>query len=301
MDTIFKDIPLVETNEELQHLKEKLLIDEYFLTSGACQDRREYFSKLYERTKIYLDSEHQKSDETMRIPGKFHPVAWEMLCCDLLLSQNYVIISKDHGPDIRVTTPEEVYIECISVEKGKANIPDILPGTVGTEPTDQILSRITHGIYEKHEIYKSRFIQQDDISPNIPYVIAVNSGNLGYSQSYLGAPLALKGLIGFECIQYDEFGNRLLKYRKEAKFKKGSRPACVDIFCNDENASLISGIIWSSESVLNLQHNREENIWFIPNPYAKNPLSRDFLRGTSRVNLKQNPDKSLTWSLQVAS
>lgn len=300
MTAIFQGIPLIESNEEFEKLKMQEEYKDYdlnYLCFGSDPDDKKFFTKLYEENVCHLDHRDQINDQNMR--KKFHPVAWEMACCDLLKNEGYELAENDRrgGPDIKILAPDPVYVECISVEDGKASIPRLksIPGVVvsGNVPMDKMLSRITHGIYEKFKKYENNYSNMPHIDTDLPYVIAINSSKLWWPQDIGGVPLVFKGLSGFNHLQFDQYGGKSVSFRESIDLselfqrEEQSSLTNLDIFC-DNKADLISGIIWTGSDLLSLKDTVPQKTWFINNPFAKNPLEENFLEGISRIKMQKN-------------
>jgi len=79
-DTIFTvELPLIETNEELEKIKGLYpRYDSYFIASGCCKERREKFDKLWAKYKPYADRHFLNQFESN--PNKFSSETVENVC-----------------------------------------------------------------------------------------------------------------------------------------------------------------------------------------------------------------------------
>lgn len=309
---IFEGIPLVENNKEFKEvLKGFKDYDTFYLRSAVDAYHRGRFNKLHSENIDYIDKKHRKSTKSMRQKGQFSGFTWELCSFDLIKSKGYKIDSDDKGPDIQITSPEKTYIECVSVKKGEAVIPDVIPGYIDENgdvhsgvvydvPDEEILSRITAGIADKYKKYTKKYIEEGFVDPSIPFVIAVNSGFLGsFSQDYLGVPIIVKSLVGFDKVAYDQDGNRYLKYSKSMTLSNG-KEIPLNIFSKEGAYNMLSGILWTGYNTLELDGEYDSKIWLIRNPFAKNPLSKEFLKGISYIDIREEGD-SLIWSFHPAT
>src|SRR3989338_437414 len=131
-DTIFTvELPLVETNEELEKIKGLYpRYDSYFIASGCCKERREKFDKLWIKYKPYTDKHFLNQIQT-----NFHQRSWEMYIGNVLLEKGLIMQSKNEGPDFVID--KTAYVECVAPTKGDPAKPDSVPEMfVATTPEE---------------------------------------------------------------------------------------------------------------------------------------------------------------------
>lgn len=131
-DTIFTvELPLVETNEELEKVKGLYpKYDSYFIASGCCKERREKFDKLWIKYKPYADRHFLNQIRT-----NFHQRSWEMYVGNVLIEKGLTIQSQNEGPDFVIN--KTAYVECVAPTKGDPTKPDSVPEMfVATTPEE---------------------------------------------------------------------------------------------------------------------------------------------------------------------
>ena len=275
-ESIFTDsFPSVKTNKNLQKIKEHYPnYDPYYVASGCIKERQEKFDKLWKSYKPLADK-HFLSD----IKKHFHQRTWEMYLGAVLVKNNFGISSLDRGPDFVINKgrADEFFIEAVACEKGdtKDKVPDIIYNTVAQNvfvaqdvPENEMLIRLVNSLESKYKKYKD-FIKKE----NKPYIIAVNKGELDHLDPQI--PLILKCLFGIEFQSLPIRGGspgRPHWTRRESICKKSGAKVLMTFFEQKEHNE-ISGVIYSTERVLNHPNNLGEDCILVHNPNAKNRIS----------------------------
>lgn len=274
------DLPLVNTNSELEKIKSLFPnYDPYFIVSGCKKDRREKFESLWARFRPYADSHFR-----IQIKTNFHQRSWEMYIGNVLLVKNLLIQSKDEGPDFIVN--DNFYIECVACTKGDKNksdsVPEMYIATTPNQirwqdvPTDKMILRITQVIKDKAIEQYGKWKDKKWFNEKVPFIIAINTGDLEYPQDYLGIPLIIKALFGLEFMKISQSGSKSFSWRKVIK-KEGGIDVQVNFF-TDNNFDFVSGALFSDKLLLNHPKNIGDDCIFINNPFAKNLLDKDFIK-----------------------
>lgn len=267
------DLPMINNNEELQKVKNNHPnFDEYYIASACIENRRNKFNKLWQCFKPFADR-HFLS----QVKIDFHERSFEMYIGCLLKKIFPNVSSGNSGPDFVINQGEddEIYIEAVACKHGDSvdKVPELIPAaniediSVQDVPEDSMLLRLASSISYKAEKYKS-FI----LNKNKPYIIAVNKGALRHSDPEI--PLVLKCLFGFGN-QYFKRINGELVYAgwnaRDAIVKNNGKPVSMKFF-EDRNNDFVSGIIYSSENILNTPDNIGGDCVLVHNPNAKNPI-----------------------------
>lgn len=284
-DTIFTvELPVVESNSELAKVKAVYSkYDPYFIASGCFAERREMFDKLWKNYKPYADRHFLDEIRT-----NFHQRSWEMYVGNVLLEKQLPLYSKNEGPDFVIRGI--AYVECVAPTKGDPTKLDSVPKMLVAEsiedmsvqevPDDKMIMRITQVIKDKALNQFENWKNKNWFDPNMPFVIAVNTGDLDYVEES-SMPNVLKALFGFDELQVN-LRNRNTSYStRHSVIKENGKFIPVDYFIR-EDFSFISGVIFSSKSVLNHPESIGEDCFFVNNPYASNKLDKSF------VNLFKN-------------
>lgn len=280
-NTIFTvELPLVKTDQELDEIIEMYLkYDPYFIASGCCKERRKKFDKLWLKYLPYADT-HFLS----QIRINFHQRSWEMYVGNTLLEKKLSIKSQGEGPDFIVM--KDIYIECVAPTKGdplKANsVPEMFVDKkpertrVQDVPVDKMILRITQVIKDKALYQYNNWKTKKWFNIDTPFVIAINTGDLGYIEDP-SMPNVLKALFGFQFMQINIKTGRISYSHRDKIEKDNSESVLVNYFVNDE-LNFVSGVLFSDKTVLNHPENIGDDIIFVNNPFAINPVGDEFIK-----------------------
>ena len=291
LNTIFTiNIPLSKTNEELDKLKKQFdKYDPYYIVSGSIEERKLNFDKLWGKYKVYADK-HFLS----QIKYNFHQRTWEMYLGNVLL-KNFSIVSNNEGPDFIIDNT--IYIECIAPTKGDSDkinsVPEMTVAKSFSEmivqnvPVDKMILRMTQCIKDKAIIQYKNWKTKKWFNKNASFIIAINTGDLGNIQDYLGIPLIIKALFGLQFLQINQKGKKSFSWRNQ--INKGAGVP-VDFFTNND-FDFISGIIFSDSCVINNFDNLGKDCVFVNNPFAVNPVDFNFIEKFKYFDAKIDEDK----------
>lgn len=275
-DSLFTiELPLVDTDEELQRI---IAVhpdcDPYFIASGCIEDRRDRFEHLWRKFRPYADRHFKNQIRTC-----FHQRSWEMYIGNVFLAKELPIRSKDEGPDFVVS--DSVYVECVACEKGEPGKPDSVPEPyiaptideirVQDVPVDRMILRITQAVVEKACKY-GEWAKKKWFDKDAPFIIAINTADLGYPQDYLGIPIIVNALFGLECMVIGPTGSG---FTWRASVSKGDSQVSVNYFSNGD-FDFISGVLFSERTVLDHPDRIGDDCVFVNNPFARNPIDCSF-------------------------
>ena len=269
-----------ETDEELQELiGNHPSYDSYYVASGAIEDRREHFDKLYSKYHPHTDRNFLSA-----VKHDFHGRTWEMYLSVVLLNNGIEIESSDVGPDILVKHEgKKIWIECVACQRGdKADsVPPMEWNKIGTIPEEKMRIRIASSLADKKKVY-DKYIEKEIIDKDDIFIIAVNGGMFGYPEYAYPRILQTLFAIGYPTLSFPVGGgepvsgvSRISQIKKE-----GGGDAPMDFFLNEDNKG-ISAVIYSNNTVLNHPGTSGQGVLLVHNPKAKNPLSDvvlDFLK-----------------------
>lgn len=299
-NTIFTvDLPLVESDEELEKIKQMYpKYDPYFITSGCYKERKNKFDKLWEKFKCYADSHFLTQLKT-----NFHQRTWEMYVCNVLLEKKLKIQlkqSKNEGPDFVID--EIAYIECVAPTKGDPTKTDSVPEPLVTNPLDEtnhqnllqkvpedeIILRITQAIKDKQDQYNN-WKNKNWFKAKMPFIIAVNIADFAYSEDPR-IPYMLKALFGIQHEQINiKTGEISVSIRSEITKSSGK---LVPVNCFKSNDfKFVSGVLYSNKRVLNHPENIGEDCIFVNNPFAVNPVDELFVKLFKNWTVIKNNDE----------
>ncbi|MHB1456400.1 MAG: hypothetical protein ACYC0V_05730 [Armatimonadota bacterium] len=269
------ELPLVKTDEELQKVKAAYRgYDSYYIASACIEDRRDRFEQLWRRFEQYSDT-HFKSE----IRVHFHQRSWEMYVGNVLLDKGLSIGSDNEGPDFVVNGV--TYVECIACTRGDDNnlnsvpepyvAPTIYEILAEAVPTDKIILRITNAITTKTMEY-SKWRTKRWFDEKSPFVIAINTADMGCPQRYFGIPIIINALFGLENMVIGPSGRSFIW---RTTINKGDSQVPVNYFCNNDFDS-VSGVLFSEKMVLDHPDRLGDDCVFVNNPFARNPVDHKF-------------------------
>ncbi len=272
------ELPLVNTNEELERIKTAYPdCDAYFIASGCIKERREKFDNLWNQFKLLLD-EHKSKIFLSKIKqkGQFHENTWEMYmgCVLKKYFSNVSTSPKDEGIDfvLNKDKTDEIFIEAVACKKGDSA--DAVPNMIVAEkseditaqdvPHDEMLLRLSSSIVYKANKYKD-FINTE----NKPYVIAVNKGALEHPDPQI--PLVLKCLFGLGYEHFKEINGQLVYngWTRREFIEKSNGEKISMIFFEKGETDFVSAVIYSPDNILNSPQNIGSDCIIIHNPKAK--------------------------------
>ncbi len=129
----------------------------------------------------------------------------------------------------------------------------------------------------------------------MPFVIAVNTGDLDHVEES-SMPNVLKALFGFDKLQVNLRNHKANYSTRDSVIKQNGESIPVNYFIR-EDFGFISGVIFSSKSVLNHSENIGDDCFFVNNPYARNKLEESFVnlfknwianKEDDKISLKRN-------------
>lgn len=293
------ELPLVNTNEELEKIKNTYPnYDPYFIASGCIKERKEKFDALWAKYKSYADLHFLGQIKT-----NFHQRTWEMYLGNVLLSKELKIKSEDEGPDFIVD--ENLYIECVAPTKGDSAKPDSVPEMfVATKPeeirvqdvpVDNMILRITQSIKDKALDQYEKWKNKKWFDAKKPFIIAINTGDLGHVEDP-SMPNVLKALFGFQFLQINMKTRESNFSHRNAVLKSNNKPVPVNYFVN-QDFSFVSGVLFSDKTVLNHPDQIGDDCIFVNNPFANNPIDESFVKlfrnwisnkENDKISLKKN-------------
>jgi hypothetical protein len=273
-DSLFSiELPLVNTNEELEKIKNAYPdCDPYFIASGCIKERREKFNNLWNQFKSLADKYFLS-----QVKKEFHERTWEMYVGCVLKKYFSNVLSEDNGPDFVLNKGkiDEIFIEAVACKKGDSAdaVPDMVVAekpediTVQDVPHDEMLLRLSSSLVYKAKKYKD-FIN----TQNKPYIIAVNKGALEHLDPQI--PLVLKCLFGLGYEHFKKINEQLVYNgwtRREFIEKSNGEKISMIFFEKDEN-DFVSAVIYSPGNILNSPDNIGSDCILIHNPKAKFPI-----------------------------
>jgi len=252
-------------------------------TYGLHQKVKEWMERLWEQYEPYADSHFLEN-----FKRQFTQRSWELYLGSTLLNRNFSLgLHKNKGPDFDLHNKDGQrisWIEATAVTKGVGvdRVPNIVYGTVGIVPTEEITLRLASGLAAKYKDYCS-YCEDGIISDLEPYVIAIDRSEIEHVDTML--PNILKVLFGI--------GDLALHMRirgkpvenpenswtyKPAVEKQNGEPIPM-LFFEDMKHAGVSAIIYNKDSIINSPRDPKqmgENFVIVHNPLAKNTLPHGF-------------------------
>lgn len=317
-NVLFDELQIISANRNLSEAEKKRLNeikeqhpkwDQSYITIGCIAETRQIFESLWPAFKDYADPHFLKE-----IKIQFHQRTWEMYMCNVLLSKGLSIASCNEGPDFIIKDSsgrDALYLECINVTRGVGDdkVPELCPTTEVRcyyPPEKEIILRITAAIKEKMEKYDN-WQTKNWFNRSIPYVIAINTGSLGYSADP-SSPYMIKALFGV-ANQYvtinkdsDHITEQGWNFRNEVQKKSGSGIQVNNFLSN--NQQNLSGILFSNTDTYNVllycqnqmyhHTNLGDDCSYVNNPFASNYLECWFTDFFHKWEAIQNQDGSVS-------
>lgn len=235
---------------------------------------------------------------------------WEMLVAKTLKESGLQISSSDAGPDfILHCGSQRVCVEAICADEGIPGLPDSVPPIqYKTEaaqevPMEKMVLRVSGALRDKRlkfEHYlKSGIISSEDIC-----IIAISSSK--FSARGANYPsLGLQATLGFggPYVIYDrheqDFREEGLAFRG-AITKANKSNVSTTAFLDPSN-SIISGLLYSDESVFSLSYPQTDVTSFIHNPTATHNLNPGTLTGVDELWTIVSSGKEVWKTFQLKS
>jgi type I restriction enzyme S subunit len=203
---------------------------------------------------------------------------WEMDLTCLLKNKGYSIECPKPGPDVCIVNDDSrIWIEAVCPTNGlNANaVPDEVNDGFSVLPDEQIILRLTTSINAKHDAYK-RYIRNNTIDTNQPYVIAVNGCRINSSRDELSCPRIVRSVfpVGDQFITFNTETRDVLgidyRYSPSVPNSNGIEIS-TDIFLDSEYSG-ISAVIFSNSTFINRPVIDGSDFIVVHNPNATNPI-----------------------------
>lgn len=282
-----EDLGTASNKAELDKLKEKFnYYDPSYVAVSTMTTRPDFRERL---ESIWIQyAPFADSNFVNEFKKQFNQRAWELHLGATLINRGYILGNHSNiGPDFKIPYKDKnIWIEAIAVEKGDGQdkVPNIEYGKAMDVPEKEMLLRLTAGLRVKHQKYLS-YINDNLISPNDPFVIAIDRSPLEHMDAQI--PLILKCLfaIGHQII--------LLKREKPQPKTEGSTWSAREkvnkisgsevemLMFRDSSFEGISAIIYCSQNILNSPRDPKQmgnNFVIVHNPFAKNRLPDNYFK-----------------------
>ncbi len=243
-----------------------------------CEDVKRLAAEMWHSCSRWLDP-----DFPQQFAIHVHERFWEMYLCSRLLEQGFELQPKgsSRGPDFHILLDgEHLWIEATAPTKG-AGI-DAVPSSCeqeGDKPIakDKIILRFTSAISEKMR-KRDQYIERGIVSPQDPFIIAVNGGGIDMVSFERSLPAIVKAVypLGDYSVTFNLHTGQVVRQGYQIRcqvFKRSGGSVPTTAFC-DRNYSGISGILYSSASLWDMPVIPGCEILFLHNPLANSPLKR---------------------------
>ena len=264
---------LIKRSKELNHkdfIKENKGLCQDFLSSLHCKEWREPIQKIYKRCQEekLLDKHFEKQAKI-----SFHPRSWELYIGGLLLEAEKIerVTSSSKGPDFIISNniQEKVYIECVTTKSGTRQ--DIIrqpqSGVVFIPEDSKILCRISNSFNEKYNKYSTLIGRE-----KVPYIIAINIAEIDKLSFRESLNYTLKYCFAMGYPQYSIKNSQYIGHTSRNQVHKtGGAKIILGPFLNN-SFELCSGIIYSSNYIIEDLSFCGDICGFINNPFAKYPI-----------------------------
>lgn len=264
-------------------------LKEYF------QEIRDVIDQMYDEISEFIpDSNFEDLIQT-----DFHAAYWQLYITWAFhkYGQSGLTLPNSEGPDIILANG--TIIEAVNATPGEGeNRPEsawggkeVMGGGVVEDPDPKIVLRITNAIAAKKRQHQ-KWVENHVVSPDQPFVIAVNSGIVGYdvlphlNELSYGAKTVYS--IGSLYLMMPRDPDTLrpdpdkVFTRPEyspTKIKHNGREVETDLFLKADHQA-ITGLLFSpSHYLITLPNNRMQDLEYLSNGFARNELPRQILSG----------------------
>lgn len=258
---------------------------------GYLVNARSHVEELWRYFEPYADPHFRKE-----IAVNFQPRYWEMYLGYLALRAKLPVMpkkkkNKGKGPDLQITltTGQNLFIEATAPGPGTGDneVPEPTPLRVGVNeiaqdiPVEKILLRITSGIEEKFKAY-DRYLRDQILRPNDPYIIAVNLGAVASARGEFDPPLIIQSLFGVGNLMVlfdrDNPGLHETHYSiRHQIIKHNDEPIRTNYFLDSRYRGL-SAIIFSDAHPLSLPKPDGREFELVHNPNPENRIDRGLFK-----------------------
>jgi hypothetical protein len=247
-----------------------------------CQEAKIFVEELWGKAHKYLDSDILKE-----LPVQFHQRFWEIYLAASLLESglNLQHSSGRDGPDICIKANDgsKIWVEAVTASPGQGNdaVQEAEIGTVRSVPDDQIKLRLLNAFAEKSRKHK-RYREKNWVSPEEPYIIAINAAQVPSARRELEIPRIVRSLLlfGFQVLhlsrETSEVTGTSYEYQGEVIKASGTEIETTS-FLNPEYSG-ISAVIYSCVDAFNYPTEISKSLLLFHNPLATAPLLLGFLK-----------------------
>lgn len=292
MKKIFNDdFPEIATNDALQDLiREYPHFDPGYINVAASfmnKKRRALIEQMWQEFAPYADYnfEHKVS-----VCGEFLGRCWEMMVACTFLRQGYCLQNsrtkkEEKGPDICINLgTSKLWIEAVTCTQGTGAdaVPDLVYGGCQVLPMDQLTLRFGNAVVGKYKKY-SAYLNDDYVSPNDLFIIAVSKGAVSFPDAYPSAALRFSYGVGDLTITKSFDPKTLEEKSTDSFFKKQTSVAkqrgahVPTAFFDDPAHACVSAIIYCDNNILNHPEPLGSDFILLRNHNATNPLPENFL------------------------
>jgi hypothetical protein len=221
------------------------------------------------------------------LPVQSHQRFWEIYLAASLLESglNLQHSSGRDGPDICIKADDgsQIWVEAVTASPGRGNdaVQEAEIGTVRSVPDDQIKLRLLNAFAEKNTKHK-RYREKNWVSPEEPYIIAINAAQVPSARLELEIPRIVRSLLpfGFQVLHLSRETSEVIgasyEYQGEVMKVSGTEIETTS-FLNPEYSG-ISAVIYSCADVFNYPIEISKSLLLFHNPLATTPLPLGFLK-----------------------
>jgi len=257
---------------------------------------RYYAESLWDKYHPYADRHF-----LVEIGRDFHSRFWEMYLACTFMDNGHAISSTDRGPDIRINYGAKIiWIEAITPTSGDPSKPDSVPylrmGVAQEVPDRQIILRYRSAIRDKYFDTYFKYLDDEIVSNDDCYVIALNGCRIPSSRTDLEPPRIIRSVFpfGWQVVTIDTKSHKIVKtgyqYRPYLRKASGER-VDTDIFTKLEYQH-ISAVLFSNVDFANRTPVPGDDFIVVRNPLALKPLPDNFPKLGLEYEAKLSKDTS---------
>jgi hypothetical protein len=284
--SLFSDkFPDITQDEDIVTIAKQLGYDPgYVCQCGVVlrQKTKLWMEDLWKQYEPYADHHFQSE-----FKKQFTQRSWELYLGTSFLNRGFELGKhKNDGPDFELIKHGHrvAWVEAIAVRPGNGvdKVPEVVYGMTMSVPEEEMLLRVASGLDTKRRKYFTD-LQKGLISPDDPYVIALDRSELGHVET--PPSLILKALFGIGHMTLSfpvpQVGQKSRKSKPKSGWsmrpeltKRSGKPVRL-LFFQDHSNEGISAVIYSVNHIIGAPRDPKEmgnHFIVVHNPYARNPL-----------------------------
>lgn len=256
-----------------RNVRDNLLTNNELLYPGQPEPRL-FIESLWDRYRDLADT-HFREDARNHFLERF----WEMYLAVTLRERGFQLTrAGDEGPEFYfLHNGRKVWVEAVLPGPGEGidRVPEICYGKVQEAPTEKIILRFTHSLYEKRKKYREA-LEKRIINPDDLYLLAINSRGIPHGPFGNTMPFFVQAFLPFGNLAMDIDTKTMKTVETYYQYRENVAKVCGEristaAFLNPEY-SFVSAVLHSGVDCVNHPDILGEDFMILHNPTASYPL-----------------------------